>query len=201
MNIGTTTLALLYAYEFPALFFGGFFFGETVIIPAAFLAGEGILSLSSVFWVTFLGTIVADTIWFFVGPTLFRFAHRFAYVQTRSEGMMNRLETLYANKPFRALLVSKFVYGTRILTVLYLSLEKISAIRFLLINLASTFVWLLGIVAIGWLAGKSIVNLIPVLSDLKYALLLVVLLIVALKVVPAWLRRRRLKKELPEKEL
>ena len=197
MPLATTTLALIYAYELPVLFFGGFFFGETVIIPAAFLAGEGVLSLYSVFWITFLGTIVADAIWFFAGPSLFRFAHRFEWVQARSELAMNRLELLYANKPFRALLVSKFVYGTRILTVLYLSLEKVSGIRFLFLNLAGTFVWLFGVVIVGWLAGKSIVNLIPVFSDLKYALLLVIALIILLKVIPAWARRQKLKKETP----
>lgn len=190
MHIGTTTLAILYAYEFPALFFGGFFFGETVIIPAAFLAGQDILSLTEVFWVTYLGTIIADTLWFFAGPPLFRFAHRFEWIAKRSESVLMKVETLYANQPFRALLVSKFVYGTRILTIIYLSFRKISAVRFLVVNLLGTFVWLLAIVAIGWLAGKSIINLIPVLSDLKYVLLIIVALIVIIKFAPTWFQKR-----------
>lgn len=195
MHIGTTTLAILYAYEFPALFFGGFFFGETVIIPAAFLAGQDILSLTEVFWVTYLGTVIADTLWFFAGPSLFRFAHRFERIAAKSEAVIKKVDILYGDQPFRALLVSKFVYGTRVLTVIYLSFKQISAARFLILNLLGTFVWLTAIVAIGWLAGKSIVNLIPILSDVKYALLLVVALIVLLKVVPTWLRRRRLTRE------
>src|SRR3989344_3978823 len=103
MHIGTTTLAILYAYEFPALFFGGFFFGETVIIPAAFLAGQDILSLNEVFWITYIGTVSADTLWFLAGPFMWRFLHRFEGISTRSESVMKRLDLLYANLPFRAL--------------------------------------------------------------------------------------------------
>lgn len=196
MHIGTTTLAMLYAYEFPALFFGGFFFGETVIIPAAFLAGQNILSLQEVFWVTFLGTVIADTLWFIAGPPLFRFAHRFEWIAARSESVLKRVKELYADQPFRALLVSKFVYGTRILTVIYLSFEKVSAVRFLLVNLASTFLWLVAIVAIGWLAGKSIVNLIPFVSDVTYALLIILLLIMGFKLAPLWLQKRNIETKL-----
>src|SRR3990167_6818492 len=105
MHIGTTTLAILFAYKFPALFFGGFFLGETVIIPAAFLAGQNILSLSEVFWLTFLGTVSADVLWFLVGPFLWKVAHRFETISTKSEAVLKRLDELYANQPFRALLV------------------------------------------------------------------------------------------------
>lgn len=196
MHIGTTTLATLYAYEFPALFFGGFFLGETVIIPAAFLAGQDILSLYSVFGVTFLGTIIADMLWFFAGPSLFRFAHRFEWIAARSESVLSGVQALYADQPFRALLASKFVYGTRILTIIYLSFEKVSAIRFLIVNLISTFVWLVAIVAIGWLAGKSIVNLVPFVSDVAYALLVVVILIVGFKLAPLWFRKRSVETQL-----
>ncbi|OHA21546.1 MAG: hypothetical protein A2849_03935 [Candidatus Taylorbacteria bacterium RIFCSPHIGHO2_01_FULL_51_15] len=190
MNFGTTTLALLNAYEFPALFLGGFFFGETVIIPAAFLAGQGILSLTQVFSITYLGTVCADMLWFFIGPSLFRFAHRFEKIRTRSEKVLMSLDTLYAKRPFRVLLISKFVYGTRILTILYLSLEKLSVVRFLLVNLLSTFVWLVGVVAVGWLAGKSIVNVIPVLSDAKYVLFIIVLLVLIVRFGPTWFAKR-----------
>lgn len=197
MHIGTTTLAILYAYEFPALFFGGFFFGETVIIPAAFLAGQDILSLTEVFWITYLGTVIADTLWFLAGPFVWRFLHRFKGISTRSESVMARLDLLYANLPFRALLVSKFVYGTRILTIIYLSLEKVSTVRFLIMNLLSTFIWLVAIVGIGWLAGKSIFNIIPFISDIKYALLVIALLIVGLKLAPLWFQKRSVQEQSP----
>ena len=197
MHIGTTTLAILYAYEFPALFFGGFFFGETVIIPAAFLAGQNILSLPEVFWLAFLGTVCADTLWFLAGPILWKFAHRFETISKRSEAVLKRLDELYANQPFRALLVSKFIYGTRFLTVIYLSLERVSALRFLVMNFLSTLLWLIAIIAIGWLAGKSIVNLLPIISDVKYALLLIVLLIIGLKLAPIWFQKKVMHEEEP----
>ncbi|HCB35532.1 MAG: hypothetical protein A2W52_00190 [Candidatus Taylorbacteria bacterium RIFCSPHIGHO2_02_49_25] len=190
MHIGTTTLAILFAYKFPALFFGGFFLGETVIIPAAFLAGQNILSLSEVFWLTFLGTVSADVLWFLVGPFLWKVAHRFETISTKSEAVLKRLDELYANQPFRALLVSKFVFGTRFLTVIYLSFERVSALRFLVMNFLSTLLWLTTIAALGWLAGESIINLLPIISDVKYAFLFIVLLVIALKLAPIWFQKK-----------
>lgn len=197
MHIGTTTLAILYAYGFPALFLGGFFFGETVIIPAAFLAGQNILSTPEVFWLAFLGTVCADVLWFFTGPFIWKFAHRFETISKRSEAILKRLDELYANQPFRALLFSKFIYGTRFLTVVYLSLERVSALRFLVMNFFSTLLWLVTIVAIGWLAGKSIVNILPIIADVKYALLVVVLIIIGLKLVPIWFQKKVMHEEPP----
>ena len=190
MHIGTTTLAILFAYKFPALFFGGFFLGETVIIPAAFLAGQNILSLSEVFWLTFLGTVSADVLWFLVGPFLWKVAHRFETISTKSEAVLKRLDELYANQPLRALLVSKFVFGTRFLTVIYLSFERVSALRFLVMNFLSTLLWLTTIAALGWLAGESIINLLPIISDVKYAFLFIVLLVIALKLAPIWFQKK-----------
>src|SRR3989344_6112655 len=196
MNLGTTTLAILTAYQFPAIFFGVSVFSETIIIPGSFIAGQGIWAVDSVFWIAYLGTVISDMAWFFVGPSIFRFAHRFERITKRSEAVMKRLDTLYAGRPFRVLLMSKFIYGTRILTIIYLSLEKISAVKFLVSNLLGTFVWLSAVVAVGWLAGRSIINLMPMLSDVKYAILIIVILVVGFEFIPKWLQKKKVEKEL-----
>jgi membrane protein DedA with SNARE-associated domain len=126
-----------------------------------------------------------------------KFSHRFEHISKRSEALLKRLDELYANQPFRALLVSKFIYGTRFLTVVYLSLERVSALRFLVMNFLSTFLWLVSIVAIGWFAGKSIFNLIPIISDVKYALLFIVLLVISLKLAPIWFQKKVMHEEPP----
>ena len=189
MNFSTTTLAFLYAYQFPVLFFGAVFLGETVIIPAAFLTGEGIFSLGFVFWSAFFGTIVADTLCFAAGPALFRFVHSFSFVQKRSERVLAHLADVYANRPFNTLLISKFVFGTRFLTVIYLS-QKLSPVRFFFANLGSAALWLGTVVAVGYLAGRSIVNLLPFLSDATYILIVIVILVLGTRFGPAWFAKR-----------
>ena len=193
MQLGTGALAILYSYQFPAIFFGAFFLGETVVIPAAFLAGESILSLHFIFWVALLGTVVADTLCFFAGPHLFRFAHRFRWVEARSEKVLGHLQTVYADQPLRTLLISKFVYGTLFLTVIYLS-QKMTFIRFFLVNLGGTLLWLIAVVAVGYLAGRSIINLTPIFTDAKYVLLVVILLIIGARFGPTWVARHMPKK-------
>ena len=194
MDFSTTTLALLQTYHFPIVFLGGVFFGETVIVPAAFLAGEGLLSVTLVSIAAYLGTIISDMAWFYVGPPLFAYAHRFQKISEKSEVVLARIQDIYADRPMRALVVSKFVFGTRILTIIYLSTKKISVFRFLSVNLVSTFLWLVAVVAIGFLAGKSIVNLLPFLSDVKYILLILVILVIGVRLAPGWLTKK-LKKE------
>ncbi len=62
---------VLTTYQLPAIFFGSFFFGETVILTAAFLGGQNIWSVESVFWLSLAGTIAADSLWFLFGQKLF----------------------------------------------------------------------------------------------------------------------------------
>ena len=137
-----------------------------------------------------------DHDWGFRGRIFGRFAHRFERITKRSEAVMKRLDTLYAGRPFRVLLMSKFIYGTRVLTIIYLSLEKISAIKFLVSNLLGTFVWLSAVVAVGWLAGRSIINLMPMLSDVKYAILIIVILVVGFEFIPKFLQKKKEEKGL-----
>lgn len=195
MNFSTTTLALLYVYQLPVVFFGSFFLGESVIIPAAFLSGEGIWSFSYVFVTAYIGTLLSDAVWFALGPRLFRFAHDFESIKRRSDAFLPKIEYL-GNRPFHLLLISKFIYGTRILTIIYLS-KKVSILLFTLYNLVGTFLWLAAVMTVGFLAGKSVINLLPIFTDVKYLAAGIVVLVIGVNIFNRWIRKRFEKREFP----
>src|SRR3989338_1990807 len=195
MDIASTTLSLLYAFELPIVFLCALFLGESVLIPAAFLTGQGIWSFTEVFILAYIGTLLSDAVWFAVGPKIFAYAHEFETIKKRSDVFLPKIEHL-GNRPFHLLLVSKFVYGTRILTIIYLS-RRVKAATFTLYNMATTFLWLIVIMLIGYLAGKSIVNLMPIFTEVKYLALGIIALIACVHFGNNWIRRRFEQRELP----
>src|SRR3989344_7628269 len=149
---------LLTTYQLPAIFIGAFFFGETVILAAAFLAGQGIWSVESVFWLSLAGTVASDSLWFLLGLTFFKFTKRWEKFQDKYKLFLAKLEKITGQKPFLSLLFIKFLYGTRILTIIYLSIRKIHFGRFLIFNTVGTILWLFVMIGVGWLVGQGIVN-------------------------------------------
>ena len=183
-------VSLLVTYQMPAIFLGAFFFGETVILTAAFLAGQGIWSVASVFWLSLVGTVVSDSLWFVLGQAFFKFTKRWEKYQDKYQTFLLKLETITGRRPFLSLLFIKFLYGTRILTILYLSIREVRYFTFLLFNTVGTILWLLVMISIGWLVGRGAMNVADVFYKVEYALTALVLLIVLYRIIAAWLGKK-----------
>ncbi|MFA6510468.1 MAG: VTT domain-containing protein [Candidatus Paceibacterota bacterium] len=180
-------------YQMPALFLGSFLFGETVILAASFLSAQGFWSAWTVFFLSLLGTMSSDALWFLYGHKLLSFFHRWEKYRHHSERFLKTLERITGNHPHRALLFIKAVYGTRILTIIYLSLRKVNFGKFILFDLIGSAWWLAAITLFGWLAGKSIVNLMPFVDSLQYAALAIVFIVVVWRLTFTWLRKKIIK--------
>ena len=92
------------------------------------------------------------------------------------------------------MLFIKFLYGTRILTILYLSTQKLQLSTFLLWNAIGTLLWLVVMISIGWLAGNSVINIIPYVDKAEYAAAILLLLIILVRFGTQWLSKRITKK-------
>ena len=185
---------LLSAYQLPAVFFGAFFFGETVILTAAFLAGQGTWSIESVFWLSLAGTVISDSLWFFLGQTFFKFTKRWEKYQDQYQTFLIKLEKITGQRPFLSLLFIKFLYGTRILTILYLSIRKVRYATFLLFNTVGTILWLSVMIFVGWLVGRGVGNAVQIFSRVEYIVTALVLLIVFFRIMTTWLSKKIAKK-------
>ena len=184
--------SLLSNHAEPLIFLGAFFFGETVIITAAFLATQGVVSLESVFLFSLAGTLVADVVWFYLGRTFLTVTHRFTAYKEKYQGFLSLLERIYGTRPFLVLLFIKFLYGTRILTILYLSMQRLRLGTFLLFDLIGTMLWLAVIVSLGYLVGRSvgIEGVVTSVQKAEVALLLLLALFFVVRFGSKWITRR-----------
>ena len=192
MESAVSLFSLLSAYAHPVIFFGAFFFGEAVIVTAAFLAAQGTLSISTVFILSLLGTLIADTLWFFSGRYVLSLTHRFDKYEEKYRGFLNHLVELYERSPFLSLLFIKFLYGTRVLTILFLSMRKMPIRTFFFYNTIGTLIWLSVITVVGFVAGRTIgiERITSSFRKVELTLLFLVILLVAVRFGTTWITRR-----------
>ncbi len=174
------------------IFFGTFFFGETIVLTAAGLAAHGHFSVWSVVVWSYLGTVISDGGWFLLARPVARYLDKDRVRRQRYEKVLTWLDRRFGARPERALLFIKFLYGTRIATIVYLSLRRVGVWVFLRLNFLGTGVWLSVIVTVGWLAGKGIESLSPELSRIEYLLPVILLLSVMLRGLVKWISKRAL---------
>lgn len=146
-------------YQIPALFVGAFFFGETVILAAALLAQQGWWNMSTVFFVSLIATVVSDAVWFWLGTTFFFKKKWFDKYEKKYKGIVEVLDTKVKHRPYLSLLVIKFLYGTRIVTILYLAVRNLPFWKFILFDTLGTVIWLVAMLALGWFAGNGIASM------------------------------------------
>lgn len=168
-----------------------FSFGESVIISAGFLAATGVLLLPNVYILALIGTLISDSIWFLFGHLILSRPKRLQQSSERYQRVVSRIEHITGDKPFLILLFMKFLYGTRILTILYLSHRKLGFGTFLFFDAIGTMVWLAVMLGIGWLAGRGITNLFPQAKQLQYAFTILVAAAIISKLVTLWIKSQK----------
>lgn len=193
MLLDNATTHLISSYGLIAVFLGSVLFGETIIIASAFLAAGGIFPLLWVFIFTFLGTVISDSIWFYFGNNIISLSSKLAKKSEKYKGYLIKLDKFTGNKTFLALLFIKFLYGTRILTIVYLSIKKTGFVKFLLFDIIGTLIWLPIIIAMGWFTAKGANNLISLFNRIEYILAVLVLLIITIRIATSWLTKKIIK--------
>lgn len=168
-----TIFHYLTTYQIPAIFIGAFFFGEAVILVAALLAQQGMWDFSTVFFVSLIATVLSDSLCFWFGYEFFFKKKWFLRYEKKYEASIKFLDEKVKSKPYLSLLIIKFLYGTRLLTIIYLAVRQMKFIKFFLFDTLGTVVWLVVMLLIGWLAGNGIGNIFIVgrLSKILLALI------------------------------
>lgn len=171
------------------VFVGTFFLGETVVLASSALAAQGSWSWQAVAAWAFLGTVVSDTVWFrSIGAGVTRLMED--REDTKLQTAARRLERLTGEKPHRALLFVKFLYGTRIASISYMAFRRVRLGTFVGFDSAGTVMWLAVMIPIGWAIGRGLEALGAQLRDIELAILLLVLAAALVKGVVGWKHSR-----------
>lgn len=189
-----TITALLTAYQLPTVFLGAFFFGDSVILTSAYLAGQLQWSVVPIFLAALLGTIISDSLWYFFGAYLnSRFAGRFSnvkFLQKERAKMSGFIERLVGERPFLALIMVKFLYGSRVAMILYAASRRLHLGLFTLFNTLGAIIWLLVFVPLGYFAGRGVSHAVPLMEALPAALVVLVISVIVFRIVTIWMEKK-----------
>ena len=100
---------------------------------------------------------------------------------------------------FQVLFITKFLYGSRLPTIIYLSRERLKIKSFLGYSLITNFIWVSLIFLIGWSAGKGISLATNISNNLVLYLILIgiILLVFTIfirllsEVTKKWLKKKQ----------
>ena len=186
-----------YLSQYPILtsFLIGIFTGEEVILILAFLSAQGVLPLWVVLVFVPLGTFLCDTFFFFIGKT--RIVNRlkeWKHFSRNYKRVDEHVGKLTRERHILTLFYTKFIYGTRIVTLIFLGLKGTSYSQFFVYNLAITILWAIIIIPLGYFAGKGYTFIIDIFRSVELGLLFILLSVILFFLIKKWISTKLIKK-------
>lgn len=195
MNI-ETLIPLFANYGILILILGGILGGEEVIISLVFLASLGTFPLWWVIVFVTIGELIADTLVFTIGRTgLFDRMIRHKKVGKLYDKADRLIMKISKESVFLTIMYSKFIYGIRIFTLLYLGSKKIKWQKYMYSETTVLLIWMTATVAIGWVAGVSVHKISQIFKNVETTLLSLIGLIVIVYFVKKWIYSKLLEKQ------
>lgn len=178
------------AFQYLLVFFGTALGGEFLLIAFAFLSAQGVLSPVALILFSFLGTFSSDVILFLLARTLFShniISHRYAH-QTASL-IVDAIRRVSRGNHFLALVIAKFLVGTRVVIVLYADKTDIIFKKFVYYNVIAVLIWLAALIPIGFLLGLGFTYLSQVFKNIYAGIGLILLFVILAIMAELWLKR------------
>lgn len=169
----------LFPYSFIVPMLGSIIGGEGFIIFFSTLAAAGVIPFWTMAAGSYTGTMLADSFWFWFGGHFFNWLNKKPKIKKALENVSVFSDTVMRGQYFRTLLITKFLYGARILTISYFSHRGLPFWRFTLYNIVATGVLTLIVCNLGWWIGQGIVK-DNTLENLRLAVLIIVAVIILL---------------------
>ena len=144
-------------YGYIAVVLGTFLEGETILIIAGFLAHRGYLELPYVISAAFIGTLIGDQLYFYIGRIKGKqFIEKRPHWQARTQRVFKLLD-----KHQTVLILGfRFLYGIRTVTPFVLGSAGISPVRYLFLNICGAAVWAITLGVAGYYFGHALELLI-----------------------------------------
>ena len=149
--MNTTTRVLIHffvKYKYFAIFPIAVAEGPIITIISGFLASRHVLSFLGAFLACFLGDLISDSFFYYIGRRGKNFVHKFKWLRVSDE-RIQRIEDQYEHSPWKTMIVAKVSYGLGIPFMLATGLSKMSFWKFLefagfLIGLLTILLMLIG---------------------------------------------------------
>lgn len=186
---GIRVIAETFPYSFMLPMAGTIIGGEASIIFFSTLSAAGVMPFWFVVGGSYAGTMLADSFWFWFGGHFFNWLNKKPKIKKTLENVSVFSDTIMRGRYFRALLITKFLYGARILTISYFSHRGLPFWRFTLYNIVATGVLTLVVCNLGWWIGQGIVK-DDTLENLRLAILIIVIVIILLHFLRSYIYKK-----------
>lgn len=179
-------------------FFSTIFGGENGVLFVSFLAGQGFFYLPYIILFSFFAMILLDSFWFFFSKTrIFGKLKKWKKISKQYSSVQEHINKITAGKDMLLLLIAKFLIGTRILVILYLSSKDMPFSKFTKYNTPPTLIWAIFLGVSGWLAGRGFEIVWRLFNSIKIAISFLILIIILyylmMKGINKWLMKKRKK--------
>jgi membrane protein DedA with SNARE-associated domain len=152
---------LISTYGYAAIAIGTFLEGETILVIGGLAAHRGYLELPWVLASAFLGTLLGDQLYFYIGRSKGQsILEKRPVWKSKSEKVISLL------KKHQVLLILgfRFLYGLRTVTPFVLGASRIAPFFFLVLNILGAITWTIVIGVMGYMFGHTVEVII---SDVK----------------------------------
>ncbi len=175
-------------YGYAAILVGAFFEGESILIIGGLAVQQGYLDLPLVFLCSFIGTLISDNLFFFLG----RFHGHKLVSKHKLFGKLTVVSEKFSGRsgPFLSFAM-RFMYGFRHLMPVSLGMSAIKGRTFFLFNLLGGLTWVLSIGFAGYFFGDLLEIFLGKIRHYEFRVVVIVILAAVLgHIIYKFIRRR-----------
>jgi membrane protein DedA with SNARE-associated domain len=187
--LGNHVAILFETYGELSVALGAFLLGEIAILTAFILSAQGLLSFEMVFVFSIIGFLCADLFWYLFGRFILTFLHQWERYEKAAAPVEKFLHHTVGRHLFLSLIFIKFLYGARLIVMVYLALKKVPFRVFVLFDTLGLIIFIGILAVIGWLVGRGIYNLLPAYHTFTTIVAAVVISVIIVYAIRFFLRR------------
>lgn len=162
-----------------AVFLGALIEGETVIFTAGYMAYKGVLSLPMIMLIAFLGTLLSEQVFYFVGrhykERIIEKFPRFKPPLIKALEMLKKYDTLF-------ILSSRFIYGIRNASPIAIGMSGTPPRKYIPLNILAAAIWSILSCGGAYLLGSTMEHFFENFNKFQMYFFVAVGLIIALVV-------------------
>lgn len=161
----------LIEYGLHAVFFGSTVEGDAMPIMSGAVAHLGYFNLFSAGAACVGGMFLGDCLFYWAGR---KFSGRIVESRFYQRAMSKAERFIGVDSIWRQLVVSRLVYGTRNVTVLYCGIRKMNFLEFAATDFAVCAVWVSLLASVGYFLSLSANNLVGDVKNIEFGILILI---------------------------
>ncbi len=162
---------LVAKYGYQAVLIGTMLEGEMILVLGAIAAKLGYLKIGLVVLAAFVGSYVGDQFYFWIGR---KYGHRLLARWPSWRMRMTRATRLLEQYDTWFILGFRFVYGVRSISPFVIGMSRISAWRFVLLNMIAALVWAAALGGVSFALGGVMKTLLARFEVVEHYAILIV---------------------------